>query len=103
VLLEIASDGEKNRRGKCRVDRGWRGLRPAQRLAREGARVSCNSVHESNGHEQRGQRVVSKSFCKVPVKKSGQGTCGSATWTENVQIVVDRALRIEAVVCGWEA
>lgn len=102
LRLEIACDGKNQGYDKGREDGcAWR-LRAVEWPVRKNAPIACSSVDERDWYEQSDKRVEAERFSIVAAKESGEGAGASAAGAEDVQVLMDRALRVEAVLRRWE-
>lgn len=94
---EIACNGEDRSEGEKGIEHCGCGLKGTQRS------LCQNRSQERYGKKQRCECVESQSVCQVPVQKSREGASRSTARAKNAEVGVNGALRIKAVLGGWEA
>ncbi len=101
--LEIARYGEQDRSSERGVDRCLWGLRQMERCSRQDAAIALGRVEDGKGGQERGERVEAKSFTRIATQKGGERARASAAGTEDMEVVMDGTLWIEAVDPRGEA
>ena len=102
-MPEIANNGKQNSSGKSGIDRRGRQPRQLDRLTPKETAVAGCGINNGEWSQQSSQSVQPHRLRDMTAQQSGNGTSASAARTLQVQIAVDRALRIERIPVGREA
>src|SRR6185312_8668753 len=94
---EVADDSEESSHSQRCIDTGSRQPGKKHRPALEETAIAERRVDHSHRRKQRRQHIEAERFNDVSVEKRGKSASRSAARALDMEVTIDRTLRIEAI------